>query len=125
MRSRRWVLTGLAGVLAAGAGLGVAAPSPHEQARIERLIRHVETQKNIVFIRNGSEYDGAEAGRFLRGKMESMGADVTSARDFIERIGSRSSTTGKAYQVKFSDGRVIPAAQYLGDELKRIDAHPV
>ena len=124
MLRRRLLLVACFGALAANAGLSVAAPSAHEQARIERLIRHVETQKGIVFIRNGTEYGGDEAARFLRGKMDTMGADVNSARDFIERIATRSSTTGKAYQVRLSDGRVIPAAQFLSDELKRLDAHP-
>lgn len=125
MQCRRFVLTGLVCTLTAIAGLCVAAPSVHEQSRIDRLIRHVETQKGVMFIRNGTEYSCDEAARFLRGKMEAMGADVTSARDFIERIASRSSMSGQPYHVKLADGRVIPAAQYLSDELKRLDARPV
>ena len=124
MLCRRVVLTGLVCTLTASVGFSMAAPSAYEQSRIDRLIRYVETQKGITFIRNGSEYGCDEAARFLRGKMESMGADVTSAREFIDRIASRSRTTGTAYQVKLGDGRVIPAAQFLFDELRRLDAHP-
>ncbi|MEP7294793.1 MAG: DUF5329 family protein [Burkholderiales bacterium] len=101
-----------------------AAPPPHEQGRIERLIRFVETQKNMKFIRNGSEYSCADAGKFLRGKLESMGAEVTTAREFIERIATKSSMSGQPYHVKFADGKLIPAAQFLAEELKRIEAHP-
>jgi len=101
-----------------------AAPPPHEQSRIERLIRFVETQKDMKFIRNGSEYSCADAGKFLRGKLESMGAEVTTAREFIERIATKSSMSGLPYHVKFADGKMIPAAQFLADELKRIEAHP-
>lgn len=100
----------------------LAAPPPHEQSRIERLIHYVESQKDMKFIRNGSEYSCADAAKFLRGKFESMGAEITTAREFIERIASKSSMSGQPYHVKLSDGRLIPAAQFLFDELKRMDA---
>ncbi len=102
-------------------GAVAAAPPPHEQTRIEKLIRFVETQKDMTFIRNGTEYSCADAGKFLRGKLESMGKEVTTAREFIERIATKSSMSGKPYQVKFADGRMIPASQFLGEELKRLD----
>ena len=111
--------------LALGAASSAAALPPLERLRIDKLIRHVEVQKGMKFIRNGTEYSCEEAARFLRGKMDSMGAEVTSARDFIERIASRSSMSGKPYHVRFSDGRMISSAQFLGDELKRLEAAPV
>jgi len=101
-----------------------AAPPPHEQSRIERLIHFVETQKDMKFIRNGTEYTCAEAAKFLRGKLETMGGEVTTAREFIERIATKSSMSGQPYHVKFADGKLIPAAQFLGDELKRMEARP-
>ena len=73
------------GGMALVAGSSAAAPPPLEQLRIDKLIRHVEVQKGMKFIRNGTEYSCEEAAKFLRGKMDSMGAEVTSARDFIER----------------------------------------
>ena len=102
----------------------VAAPPPHEQTRIEKLIRHIENQKGMKFIRNGSEYNCEEAGRFLRGKLDLMGGEITTVREFIEHIGSRSSTSGKAYQVRLADGRIVPSAQFLHDELMRIEHRP-
>ena len=102
----------------------VAAPPPHEQTRIEKLIQYIENQKGMKFIRNGSEYNCEEAGRFLRGKLDSMGDKVTTAREFIEHIGSRSSMSGKAYQVRFADGRIVPSAQFLHEELMRIEHRP-
>ena len=101
-----------------------AAPPVHELSRIERLIRFVETQKDLKFVRNGSEYTCAEAAKFLRGKLESMGGDVSTAREFIERIASKSSMSGEPYHVKLADGRLMLASQFLGDELKRIEARP-
>ncbi len=116
---RRRFLVSMTSLMAFGAA--AAAPPPHEQTRIEKLIRFVETQQDMKFIRNGTEYSCADAGKFLRGKLESMGKEVTTARDFIERIATKSSMSGKPYQVKFADGRTMPASQFLHEELKRLD----
>ena len=119
---RRSLLVSVTALFALGAV--AAAPPPHEQSRIDRLIRFIETQKDMKFIRNGTEYSCAEAAKFLRGKMEAMGGEVTTAREFIERIGTKSSMSGEPYQVKFADGRTMPAAQFLGAELKRMESRP-
>jgi len=103
---------------------GAAAPPPHEQSRIDRLIRFVETQKDMKFIRNGTEYSCADAGRFLRGKLETMGQEVSTAREFIERIASKSSMSGQPYHVKFANGKTMLASQFLSDELKRLEGQP-
>jgi hypothetical protein len=102
----------------------VAVPPPQELSRIERLIRAVELRKDMKFIRNGSEYDCSDAAKFLRGKLEAMGKDVTTAREFIERIASKSSMSGEPYHVKFADGRTMLASQFLSEELKRLEAQP-
>lgn len=101
-----------------------AAPSAIEAARIERLIQSVEAQHQAKFIRNGTAYSCQDAARFLRAKLDKMGEHVGTAGQFIDQIASRSSTSGQAYLIRFSDGRTIPAAQFLGDELKRIDRQP-
>ena len=118
---RRTLLASLTSFVALGA---LAAPPLHEQSRIDKLIRFVETQKDMKFIRNGTEYTCAEAAKFLRGKLETMGSEVTTAGEFIERIATKSSMSGKPYHVKFADGKLIPAAQFLAEELKRMEARP-
>lgn len=118
---RRCFLAGLASLIAIGAA---AAPPPQEQSRIDRLIHAVESRKDMTFIRNGSEYDAADAARFLRGKLEAMGREITTAREFIERIASKSSMSGEPYHVKFADGKTMLASQFLGEELKRIERQP-
>jgi hypothetical protein len=117
---RRDFLVSMTSLLALGAAR--AAPAAHEQTRIEKLIRFVETQKDMKFVRNGTEYTCADAGKFLRGKLEAMGKEVTTAREFIERIASKSSMSGQPYQVKFADGRTMLASQFLHEELKRLDS---
>ena len=41
--------------------------------------------------------------------------------DFIEQIGSRSTTTGEIYTVKLADGKIITSAEFLRGELARIE----
>ncbi len=102
----------------------VAAPTAHERSRIDGLIHYIAAQKDMKFIRNGTEYSCAEAAKFLRRKLEAMGGEVTTAREFIDRIGTKSSTSGALYQVKFADGRLMTSAQFLGDELRRMEGRP-
>jgi hypothetical protein len=123
MMRRRFVAGSL--VLLAMAALPLrAAPPAQEQTRIERLIRYVESQKAIKFIRNGTEYTAEDAGKFLRGKLEAMGSEVTTARQFIKRIASRSSMSGQPYHVRLPDGQTVLAENFLEDELQRIERQP-
>jgi Family of unknown function (DUF5329) len=103
-------------------GAPAAAPSALEQSRIDKLLRFIETRQGVAFIRNDIEYNCADAATFLRRKLESMAAQVGTAREFIERVGTRSGTSGRPYQVKFADGRLMPASQFLGEELRRLEA---
>ena len=118
MMHRRHVVVLLCGF----AGRAQAGVSPAEQARIDRVIEYIQSRKDMKFIRNGSEYSCEDAAKFMRGKMKSMGEHVSSAQQFIEQIATKSSTTGQPYMVRFVDGKTMPLAQFLGDELKRMDA---
>ena len=101
-----------------------AGISAIEHDRIERLIAFVESQQALTFVRNGSDYSAGEAAEFLHGKLKMMGDEVTSAAQFIEQIGSKSSMTGLPYHVRFPGGKTIPAAHFLGEEFKRIERKP-
>ncbi len=119
IRRRDLLLLAAAGFAASAA---TATLPPAERARIDRLIRYVETRKDVRFIRNGHDYSSEEAAGFLRKKLDKMGEHVNSAREFIEQIASKSSTSGEAYSIRFANGRIEPAAKFLGDELHRMDA---
>jgi hypothetical protein len=120
MIHRRHVLC-LIGALA-GVGTASAELGPAERARIERLIRYVESRKDVRFVRNGTEYSCNDAAKFLRKKLDSMGEHVNTAREFIDQIASKSSTSGQPYAIRFSNGHTEPAAKFLQDELKRMDS---
>jgi hypothetical protein len=98
-----------------------AQPSAAEQARIERLLDAVAKRTDIRFVRNGRDYSGSQAAEFLRGKLGWRLDKVATVQDFIEQVGTRSTTSGDVYRVRLADGRVMTSADFLRQELKRIE----
>src|SRR5437762_13856661 len=90
-----------------------------EADKIERLIKHIEGLSGASFIRNGSDYDAKAAARFLREKWQREEKRITTATDFIDKVGTKSSTSGKPYLIRFKDGREIPCADYLREILAK------
>ncbi len=99
--------------------LEAAGAPPEERAKIEALLAHVGSLKKAVFIRNGKEYDAASAAKFLRGKWEARDKDIDSAAEFIERVATKSSTTGKPYRIRLEDGKETDCGPYLAARLKK------
>lgn len=99
-----------------------AAEALSEDAKINALISHVEALQDATFIRNGSDYSAKNAAKFLRGKWDSNKKDIVTAKDFIEKAATKSSTTGKPYLIKLKDSAVTPCADYLNAQLKKIEA---
>ncbi len=111
----------LGGLLAAGCSTARAGPSDAERARIHQLIDAVGQRKDIRFVRNGKEYTGAQAADFLRGKLQWNIEKVATMKDFIVVVGTRSTTRGEIYQVRLADGRMLPSAEFLTQELRRLE----
>ncbi len=91
--------------------------SQEERQKIEALILTVENLSDATFIRNDRSYDAASTARFLRGKWRSRESEVRSAEDFIEKVASFSSTTGKPYLIRFRDDRQVQSAVFLREQL--------
>ena len=92
--------------------------SDQEGKRIEFLIASVEHRAGAKFVRNGSEYDGTQAGSHLRMKLGRAGDRVRSADEFINLCASKSSFSGKPYMIVFSGGKTIPAGDFFRKKLK-------
>jgi hypothetical protein len=90
-----------------------ADAADREQRAIEALIDSVARLTDATFVRNGEPYPASSAARFLREKWRSRRSEVRSAEEFIDRVASFSSTTGKPYLIRFADGRETPSAEYL------------
>lgn len=99
------------------------AEGQSEKAKIEALISHVENLKDAKFIRNGKEYEAKDAAKFLRGKWNAKEKEIQTADDFISKVATLSSTTGKPYVIRFSDGKEVKCAEYLKEQLKK-SGHP-
>lgn len=82
------------------------------KAEIDELITFVQTS-SVRFIRNGTEYSGAEGGAHLRDKLAKAGDRVKTTEDFITGIASKSYISGKPYMVKFADGHTEPTGEWL------------
>jgi hypothetical protein len=91
-----------------------------ERQKIEALIEQLGNLKDAKFVRNGSTYEPATAIRFLRRKWEANDPKVKTARDFIDKIASVSSSSGKPYLIRFKDGREINSREYLNSALDKI-----
>lgn len=97
------------------------AAAPAEKAKIESLIKSMESMTDAFFVRNGKEYDAKTAARFLRGKWEANSDEIHTAVEFIDKAATKSSTSGKAYLIKTKAGVETPAADYLKAELKKLE----
>ena len=95
--------------------------SPAENARIEYLLEVVASLHDAQFIRNGTSYDSAAAVKHLRLKLGAAGSRVKTAEDFIRYCASASSVSGRPYEIRFSDGRVVHSADFLRQKLLQFD----
>lgn len=81
------------------------------EAEIEYLLHYVE-ESGCLFIRNDGEHDSPSAASHLRLKYSRGKRYVNSAEQFIDRLASESSWTGKAYQVSCEE-KTEPAGDWL------------
>ena len=108
------------GVLAATAA--PAAPLS-EAEKIEALIVAVEARKDLQFIRLDTAHTAGEAGRVLRVKLAFAGDRVKTVDDFIDHVAT-ATQSGKPYFVRYPDGTEVTSAEFLRQELKRIEGPP-
>ncbi|MFM2170875.1 MAG: hypothetical protein RI957_1104 [Verrucomicrobiota bacterium] len=102
----------------------VIAEELTEEAKIEALIEAVGSMNDASFIRNGSEYSAKNAAKFLRGKWDAQRKEVRNAKEFIEKVATQSSTTGKPYLIRTKGAIETPCAAFLQDRLKKIESGP-
>ena len=91
-----------------------------EEAKIERLLAIVRSMKGAKFVRNDAEHSPQDAADHLRSKWKRAGERVTTAEEFVDRIATRSSGSGEPYRIRFMDGTVILAGDYLRQRLAEI-----
>jgi Family of unknown function (DUF5329) len=93
----------------------------NEEDKIEQLIAAIAELQGATFIRNGAAHTAAEAADHLRMKWRAAGDGIVTAEQFIEAIGSKSSTSGEPYQIRMADGEAMEAGEYLRNRLGEIN----
>jgi len=83
-----------------------------EAKKIDRLLE-VIAGSDLTFIRNDQEWSGEMFATLLRDKYEYSGTRYASLSEFIEKVASRSSTTGKPYLVKLPSGDIVDVDTWL------------
>ena len=97
--------------------LALAAAADETMDReVQHLLQFVETS-GCTFVRNGKDHDAADAADHLRLKYGRGGKYVNNADQFIERLASESSWTGKTYTVT-CEGQTRPSGEWLQEELE-------
>ena len=92
-----------------------------EAQKIQALIASVEHLQGAVFIRNGSEHDAAAAADHLRLKLNYAGSRIKTAEQFIDKLATGSSMTGKPYKIRFADGHTVDSAVYFREQLRKLE----
>ena len=93
----RW--PGLILLVAVLFGTAALAAESEMDTEIDYLLAAV-VESDCVFIRNGKEYDGEDARDHLQMKRERGTKYYDSSEEFIERIASKSSWSGKPYRIR-------------------------
>jgi hypothetical protein len=88
-----------------------AAPLDDEIAHLIDFVRH----SSCTFIRNGSEYTGAEAADHIQAKYDHFKDEIRTVDEFVDRAASKSLMSGKPYAVR-CDGKTMPAADWIRAE---------
>ena len=107
-------------VLALAASQAQAAVNAATQAEVGYLLEKVE-QSGCRFNRNGSWYDSHQARAHLQKKYDYMAKRdlVKDTETFIDQGASRSSMSGKAYQIQCPGAAPVDAGSWLREALKR------
>ena len=87
-----------------------------QDAEIQHLIEFIG-KTDCTFIRNGKEYDGLQASDHISGKYDRVKRWIKTTEDFIFKIASRSSFSGKHYLIR-CHGEEQDCERWLLDELE-------
>ena len=93
-------------------------------AEIDHLLATV-AGSGCTFIRNGKEYEATDAHDHLAMKRRRGKRHFDSADEFIERIASSSSWSGKPYHIRCGDDEAVLAGEWFSQLLAEYRASSV
>jgi len=97
-----------------------AAPPAAAEIEINHLLGLIE-QSGCEFFRNGTWYDAQRAQAHLRAKYDVLAANdqIKTAEDFIEKAASKSSLSGRPYQIRCGGGAAMTTGKWFSTALAR------
>ncbi len=108
---RWWLLLGFAMVMFEGRGQTPDTNPVHR--KIEALLLAVDSADSLRFIRNGRSYNNKQAAAHFRRKFEKNKERIDSVEAFISNYVSRSSWSGRDYQVSINGKEEISCRDFL------------
>jgi uncharacterized protein DUF5329 len=106
--------------LALALAVSTAWATDQTDAEVQYLLGFVENS-GCTFHRNGSDHDSADAADHLRLKYNRGGKYVNNADQFIDRLATESSWTGRKYSVT-CNGSNEPSGEWLHRALEEYRA---
>ncbi|MDR0622078.1 MAG: DUF5329 domain-containing protein [Deltaproteobacteria bacterium] len=94
-----------------------------ELQRVNALLTLLETKTDLLFERNGTEYNVDRAVKHLKSKLKSAGDEISTAQQFIDRLASKSSMSGKPYYVIMPNKERVEAREFFYGLLKEVDSN--
>lgn len=120
---RNWILA-LALLVSCMANAEQKFHQTETETAVVYLLNYVAGSDSI-FIRNGKEYNGAQASSHLKDKYEHFKNDIQTPEDFIRLAATKSMISGKPYLVRLKGGTVVPCNDWLKGALKAYrEKHP-
>ena len=93
-----------------------------ESEKIEGLIESLKKlPEGTQFIRNGKKNSVQEAVELLLKKRKATKGKITQANEFLEKVASKSSVSGKPYSIQYPDGQTENAEVYLRQQLEVLE----
>ena len=98
-----------------------AEPSPALRTEVDSLLNSLGSS-NCEFYRNGSWYTPAKARSHLQRKLDYLLKQglISTTEEFILAAGTKSSSSGKPYQVRCPGAEPKPSAMWLQEELEKL-----
>jgi hypothetical protein len=97
--------------------MGLSFSALAENIEIQHLLTFVQ-QTNCKYERNGSQHNGVDAVAHIKKKYDYFEDDIKTAEDFIELSATKSTISGKEYQVHCPNKKAMTSRQWLLDELQ-------
>ncbi len=116
LAAARWSTVMLAAALWGCSGSPIVFP---EGPKMEHLLKFIAETRDATFLIDGETRDAAFAADYFRRSLEEKRGEVSTAKDFIEKVCSFSSKNGSQFLVQFADGNQQYLSAFLLAELDR------